>query len=62
MIHENTTYRGMGICFKANIGDKIRFGQFTSTSANPKIAKGFIEQEGAGGSLLTIKSNLGAPI
>lgn len=57
-----TTYRGMGIRFKANIGDKVRFGQFTSTSANPKIAKDFIEQEGAGGSLLTIKSNLGAPI
>ena len=56
------TYRGVGIRFQACVGDKIRFGQFTSTSANSSIAKEFIAQEGAGGTLLTIRSKLGAPI
>jgi hypothetical protein len=56
------TYRGVGVRFHAHVGDKIRFGQFTSTSANRKIAEDFIAQEGAGGTLFTIRSKLGAPI
>ena len=56
------TYRGVGLRFQASVGDKIRFGQFTSTSANQSIAQEFIKQEGAGGTLLTIYSKLGAPI
>jgi len=56
------TYRGVGVRFKANIGDKVRFGQFCSTTANKSISEEFIAQEGPGGTLFTIFTKLGAPI
>ena len=52
-------YRGVSVPFAAEVGQKVRFGSYTSTTANKKVADEFQTPEGT---QFVIVTKIGAPI
>ena len=55
-----TVYRGVNVQFSAEAGQIVRFGSYTSTTANVAVAEEF--QKTASGTLFVIVTKIGAPI
>lgn len=53
-------YRGNSVPFAAEVGQKVRFGSYTSTTANRKVADEF--QKTSTGTQFVIVTKIGAPI
>ena len=55
-----TVYRGVGMQFSASVGQKIRFGSYTSATESKNVADEFMN--GTSGTMFIAKTKLGAPL
>lgn len=55
-----TVYRGVSLPFGAEVGQKVRFGSYTSTTSSKNVAESF--QRSDGGTQFVIETKIGAPI
>ena len=56
-----TVYRGVSLQFNANVGQRIRFGSYTSTTTSKAVATRFMSGA-SGGTIFIANTKLGVPI